>query len=405
MMDSTHQLYLTLLADHIWGRKTVVQPDLVDWVRLQYIIRIQSMSGIAYVQLRDALSGMPEHALFLSDLRNRFAAEVFYAVCRKEDFSALEAVLTAHQIAFLPVKGSVLSQYYPVWQLRTMGDVDFLIHTEDRARVDELMRDLGYTFFSDTEAVWSYDRDVNHYEIHDHIFYEPMANDFDYQGYFDGAWEYARSLPGVTRFEVDESFHFLYLIAHTAKHILHKGSGFRPFVDMALMVQKVGERMRWDWITSELERLRLLKFAETCSALCERWFGIGFPIQTGKLSEEFFECVTQKAFLDGVFGFQNPENAVASSTKGVHTVKKNSYYASALTMTVRHFFPSYQNMREIEWYSFLDGRPWLLPAAWIYRFYYCLRYKFAHSQKILKDPYVNRKQIEIRETFIDNWGL
>ena len=58
MMDSTHQLYLTLLADHIWGRKTVVQPDLVDWVRLQYIIRIQSMSGIAYVQLRDALSGM-----------------------------------------------------------------------------------------------------------------------------------------------------------------------------------------------------------------------------------------------------------------------------------------------------------------------------------------------------------
>lgn len=405
MMDSTHQLYLALLADHIWQRKTIVQPDSIDWVRLQYIIQIQSMSGIAYVQLRDALTGKTEHEAFLSELRSRFASDVFFAVSRQKDFAELEAEFTREKIAFMPVKGAVLSQYYPVWQLRTMGDVDFLIHTEDRACSDALMKKLGFSFFSDAEAVWSYNRDVNHYEIHDHIFYEPMANDFDYQGYFDNAWAYAKPLQDTTRFDLDESFHFVYLLAHTAKHILHKGSGFRPFVDMSRMVLQAGNRMNWTWIVTELEKLRLLKFAETCSALCERWFQVAFPIQTGKLSEEFYESATQKTFLDGVFGFQNPENMVASSTQQIHTSREKSYFLTAVKITLRRLFPSYESMRVIPWYSFLDGRPWLLPAAWIYRYYYCLRHKRDHTKTILKDPYVHRKKIEVRETLIDSWGL
>ena len=42
------------------------------------------------------------------------------------------------------MKGYYLRECYPVPELRTFGDIDVLIHPEDRARTDDLMKRLGY---------------------------------------------------------------------------------------------------------------------------------------------------------------------------------------------------------------------------------------------------------------------
>ena len=68
-------------------------------------------------------------------------------------------------------------------------------------------------------------------------------------------------------------------------------------------------------------------------------------------------------------------------------------------------FPSYQDMRIIPWYSFLDGRPWLLPAAWIYRWFRALTKNPVGGTHTLLEPVEKRKIIEQREKYLDQWGL
>lgn len=74
-------------------------------------------------------------------------------------------------------------------------------------------------------------------------------------------------------------------------------------------------------------------------------------------------------------------------------------------MIFGRLFPSYEDMRTIPWYSFLDGHPWMLPLAWVYRYGYCLKHKFTQGKQALTEPYVRKKEIEERCSYISDWGL
>ena len=71
----------------------------------------------------------------------------------------------------------------------------------------------------------------------------------------------------------------------------------------------------------------------------------------------------------------------------------------------RRLFPPYEEMQLIPWYKFVDGRPWLLPAAWIYRWGYCLIKKKDESMDKLLRPYKAKDKIEERIGYINHWGL
>ena len=62
-------------------------------------------------------------------------------------------------------------------------------------------------------------------------------------------------------------------------------------------------------------------------------------------------------------------------------------------------------MQLIPWYAFVDGRPWLLPAAWVYRWGYCLAHKRKHGTALLAEPFTKRETVERRERLIRDWGL
>lgn len=128
------------------------------------------------------------------------------------------------------------------------------------------------------------------------------------------------------------------------------------------------------------------------------------PISSALLEKRFYETVTEKIFRDGVFGLDNKQNEAAQSAKEMMRSKR-SYWRTAANLTVRKLFPSYRDMQLIPWYSFVDGRPWLLPAAWVYRWFYTAVHKFGKSKDLLLEPYVKRTVIEEREQLIHDWGL
>ena len=393
-MSPEQSLFLALLRDHVHGTALASPAPETDWDALLAIADAQALSPICYVQLRE-LPGVPAQAL--ERFHGRFLREAYLAVNRRIEMERVFAGMAARGLAMLPFKGWVVQEAWPVPELRSMGDIDFLIRTEDRRACDTLMRSLGCGRFVDNHAVWTYTLDPIRFEVHDHMFYEHLRSQVDYRSYFDRAWDFASP-------ELDASFHLLYLLTHLAKHITNKGMGFRAFLDLVFWCRAKEGELRWDWIRQQLDALRLLVFAETCFAMCRSWFHVEMPLAERALEPGFIDFVTEKACSDGTFGLDNEQNEAAGSAKEIAHVEL-PYLLSAALLSLRRLFPSYSNMRLAPWYGFVDGRPWLLPAAWIYRWFYCLFRKGEESRELLAEPFQKRALIDQRMELLRKWGL
>ena len=147
-MTLEQAFFIQALAAYIQGKSDIRVPggwEGLDWSQLLRYAKTQNLAGIFYVQCRDKLSQIPSLQSTLTELQSGFVAEAVHSIALQRDFAQLEQHLTEAEISFLPFKGSVLSQYYPTPQLRTMGDIDFLIHGSDRLRCHQQMCSLGYT--------------------------------------------------------------------------------------------------------------------------------------------------------------------------------------------------------------------------------------------------------------------
>lgn len=401
-MTYEQSFFLTCLADHCHGRKTPRPAGIIDLNALYNTATAHSLAGLVYIQCRD---WMDERSYFYT----AFLGDVFYSVNRTEMLREISERFERERIPHILMKGAVLRDTWPVPELRSMGDVDLIIHTQDRETSDRIMiNDFGCRKMVDNHAVWTYYCGKLEFEVHDHMFYESLANRCDYRKFFDSVWDHVQkeSVFGISSemlYIPDTSFHFLYLMAHTAKHVINKGIGFRSFLDMVFLAHTANE-LDWDYMESVLEELQLLDFTRTCFALCEEWFKVQMPLGEKKISHRFFQETTEKVLQDGIFGLDNRQNEAAHSAK---ELKKSTYpyWISVIILTFQKLFPPYEDMQLIPWYSWVDGKPWLMPLAWIYRWFYCLFHKRKTAFSQLTEPVVKKVIIETREHSIREWGL
>ncbi len=392
-MTKEQSYFLQVISDYIKGVPATAPDEGVVLDALVDIARRQFLTGIVYAQCK---TWLPEGNRLTARLQRGFDDTVFYYVCNDAELKELRAAFAEKEIDFLVFKGLAIAQYHRVPQLRTMGDIDILIHPADRRRVHELMLAMGYECTETGDAVWAYRRDVVEVEVHERMIYENLSKDFDYGAYFDHAWEYGEGG------SLQPNMQFLYLVAHTAKHILDCGSGFRPFLDMVFMVQAA--KIDWQFVTEELEKIHLLRFVQASFALCQRWFGVEMPIACDDIDDAFFEDATKKTFLDGLFGYENEGNFGAHITKELERKGSVDWKTSLLIMW-RKLFPKENTMANSKVYTFFFSRKVLRPIAWIIRIIYCAVTKFSQSMKLLIYPFAKRKEIRKRQRFMNDWGL
>ena len=170
---------------------------------------------------------------------------------RRVDFETLSKEFTVRGIAHMPVKGYYLRKLYPVPELRTFGDIDMLIHREDRQKVHELMLSLGYSVKQNWEPTYSYIKGAEYYEIHTNLMDGNLDNRADLKAYFDAAWRYAEPDDGL-RYRPALDFHFIYTVCHLAKHLYGGGAGLRMYLDIALYMKNESARLNMENIEREM---------------------------------------------------------------------------------------------------------------------------------------------------------
>ena len=203
--------------------------------------------------------------------------------------------------------------------------------------------------------------------------------------------------------KLDDSFHFIFVLDHLRKHFMKRGVGLRQFIDIAVLI-KNDTKINWKWTEDKLIEIGLFPFAKTVFFYINKWFGVTTPIAPAEVPEDVFDRSTDHVFNNGVFGFENKDNKDFLASNTVRQAKHPRF--AMMVVAVKKMFPSYEELSTSEYYAFLKGKPYLLPAAWIYRVYRGVaNNKISEGKEQISKSFVSTEYIAKREEMFKNWGI
>ena len=359
MINKNYQTVIGILNSFLYNKKITVGEDL-DWNEVSRIININSVSGIAGYVFENLSEGeVPQN--IQEKCSEDFFSTVSISTMRDEAMKLLLEQLDQQKIDRLLFKGYEVKNLYTVPELRTFGDIDFAIHRKDRERCNRLMLQNGFQLHNDWEPVYSYEKSYEYYEIHTQLMDSDMDGRAAFQNYFRDFWKYSEKI-GEYTYVLYPGFHLFYLLTHIAKHLYGSGAGIRMYLDIAFFVRAYREKIDWGWFQREVTGLHLEKFVNTVFAAIDKWFDVKSPFPLQAVNSDFMERFIEFTLNGGVFGYINKDSAeveLRKELKGKKVRRTSTFFHLA--------FPS-ANTLEVR-YTYLQGRHWLLPAAWIHRLF------------------------------------
>ena len=303
-------------------------------------------------------------------MQKLFALTVKHTAISAAQMKCLNGIFAAFdeaEIDYMPLKGTLLKTMYPRPEMRTMGDADILIRTEQYDRIKPIMLSLGYTekLESDHELVWQ--KPNSYIELHKRLI--PSYNK-DYYAYFGDGWQLGKVRTG-TRYAMTDEDQMIYLFTHYAKHYRDSGIGLNQILDL-WVYRNHKPALDEEYILEALKKLMLDQFYQNTLDTLAVWFD-------GKEPSPVTEMITSVIFNSGVYGTHEAKILSASlkdaqKTGNAKNVRKKNF--------LRNVFLPYKFMREK--YRVLKKAPFLLPVFWVVRIVEVLLFKRKTIAKVSK---------------------
>lgn len=330
----------------------------VDLKELSSFAKGHNLAPIAFSMIKDI------DALKVEKTSFKAMQDAFYDAIVRYDMQScvlkeLENLFCKNQIKFVVFKGAQIRELYPTPELRVMGDIDILISIDDRDAVKKMLTDNGFSLINSNGPVYDYKKDDILIEVHTKIISGKVGS-ADAEGYFSDAIKHAE-FDGFKGY-LNHDYHFEYLIAHIAHHFWFYGAGVKLIPDLAVMIKKYDINL--DLVVDNLSKIHLDKFAKIIITICKKWFDIGKEYNVDTAETESF------LLSFGAFGNVNRNKAAVVQRKALEEGKK-----STLAVKMGLLFPSYEKMKNIPYMKFMEGKPYLLPAGWVYRMFYNYKYR------------------------------
>ena len=277
-------MLFALLASALSGEKLTDEllneysPD-----RLPKLIKVATKHDLAH---------MLATGLKINGLLDNPEAEktIFKAMYRFElirhAYEQLCAALEKAKIPYIPLKGSVMRQYYREPWMRTSCDIDVLVKEEDLDRaVEVLTTEYGYTYDNkDSHDVSLYAENGMHLELHYDLIEAEFAKNAS--EVLADVWDTARQRKGYKFLcEMPDEMFYFYHVSHMVKHFTVGGCGIRVFMDLWILDRIEGHSV--DSRNSLLERGGLLKFVTSARELTHLCFEGGGYTALAQTLEDF----------------------------------------------------------------------------------------------------------------------
>ncbi len=384
-MDANTKYFFSLLRSFL---KETTPPKAieVEWEKIYKLARIHAVSGAVYV----AIQKLNKEDQPKKDILKKFKAE-FIATCmryqkQKKAREEITAKLDKEKIQHIFLKGSAVKEYYPVKAMRTLGDIDLLIHKDDQEAAKKAFVEIGYKNLSRrTSDAWEYEKNNLRVEVHDKLIYREINNKADCVAYFDKVWENANPMDKGYRYELSLEFNLIYLLTHMAKHFCYFGCGVRMFLDIAVIMIKFNERIDFNYFWRELKKIKLDVFAKNIFAICEKYFNIDLSKteqdEKFEIDDKTFEIISKYIVEKGVFGSGN--GIVLSYTIRKECETTTNIKLAKIKILFRVLFLEYKWMKKR--FPVLENFPFLLPFFWVVRGFLSILTRRKITTGILKE--------------------
>ena len=364
-----------------------IQPPVVDRADLPALYALAKHHDLAHL-VSDVLGelGVLDGS---GELDLKLQKQQLLAVYRYErtnyEYQEICRALSKSEIAFLPLKGSILRDYYPAPWMRTSCDIDILVHEKDLERaVSALEQKLQYskeqTGFHDVSL--RSPSDV-HLELHFDL------NEREYRVYktLTRVWDYTVAQEDDPFFyRMPNELFYFYHIAHMAKHFVFGGCGVKPFLDLLILDRRFLEDRAS--IDALLQKEGLLDFANACRKLNRVWFYRDTADEADRQMQAF-------VLHGGVYG-----------TMDNHVVMQQNKKGGKLRYAFSRIFPPLYKLKLQ--FPILEKHPWLFPFCQIGR-WFGLIFKKGRLKSSVRELSMNtslsKEQIEQTSQMLSRLGL
>ena len=373
-MNVTHEGIITLLRSGVTGEKLSL-PGNFMLEEAFGILRRQSVVPLAYQGAVNC--GVDKDNPVMQKMLMICYQNLIKHELQMKAIDGIFETFEANAIPYMPVKGCNIKKIYPKPEMRSMGDVDILIHPQDHERIHPVMEMMGFQFRIENDHVFEWHSESLHVELHKSLV---PPDDEDFFSYYGSGWQLAVKSEGY-RCDLSAEDAYIFMFAHFARHYRRGGIGCRHVVDL-FVYRKAYPNLNIEYISKELDKLHLLEFHENVMQMLDSWF-------CGKDHDTTTELITTFVFSGGNWGTLEAGMFFSELKKAKQVGKiKNSKMKSVIHL----LFP---RVEELSYrYTAVRKYPILLPVIWIIRWFDILLFR---PQKI-------RKKLNVLGT-IDDEGI
>ena len=276
-MTNEQKVLLKLVGSALNG-KTIEKTDFesVDWLSVAVESDIQAVLPIAF----DAASLLKQN--ISSEVyklwSDRAVAYLVKNAMVQRSQTDLVKLLDDAGYPYAILKGEASAGYYPRPELRTLGDVDFVIDVEQNEVIKKLLCDNGYTsFLEDHECHIVFKKPNSHLEMHREISGIPHGE------IGEKVREFTKDILNKREkkdgfYAPEHSHHGLILLLHTQHHLLGEGIGLRHLCDWAAFVNATQKEPFWqEKLLPFLNEIGLLTLAKTLTKTSAVAFELACP--------------------------------------------------------------------------------------------------------------------------------
>ena len=285
-MEKTSELLIYLMACSLQGTKPeealLANIDLEALLRLAKAHSVSAMVCMALEQT-DAFQHAAETTrLKWLDAKNKAVRKNMLLDAERHQ---LEKEFAEHGIWYMPLKGSILKDWYPKFGMREMADNDILFDPAGRKQVREIFQNRSYktvSFRKGNHDVYE-KAPIYNFEMHVSLFHGTYK---ELTEQYENVKERLLPVDGTAyQFAFTPEDFYVFVIAHAYKHYSRSGTGIRTLADIYIMNQKLGGTMNWEYVDSELRGLGIFSYERESRELAQKLFGIAELPTEANLSE------------------------------------------------------------------------------------------------------------------------
>ena len=212
-----------------------------------------------------ALESAPDYkTAFTPEEQKKWTSVRAAAIKRRVLFDSerelLLKILEKNKIWYCPLKGIILQELYPIYEMREMADNDILFCAKKRDDLKKIMLSEGYTL--EDHGVTNHDmytkEPVYNFEFHTRLFMHTFSTAFT--KYYEDIESRLLSKGSPYSLQMSDEDFYIYMLAHAYKHYNEGGTGIRPLTDIYVFEGKYGEALDHNYISKECRKLGMSSF-------------------------------------------------------------------------------------------------------------------------------------------------